>query len=495
MPPTPSQIKELLLTAIDKDDNIVDMGSVTKAVTLLEGNPITKDALEETRLGKIINLIRKKTSNSAIKKRCAALIRQWQSQFLQKTPQPPKSESPAPSQDDRKGQEGLSTTDGQKSKPPKQTTNTLPVDKSKSENQRRRKREAESSPSISPSSRGPPQKKLSSSQGRSPSLVGEGNGQDDSSLNGMSVKEERVRVKTLIKDEVQPSSPRSRVSSPSPKPGSSKEKGSLKRLKQERSSSPKERTKNVATNSLSPGTSRKHVLVKKEEKVSPVVSSAKTDRKPHVSPGASNQSPAKRSKTAANAKSPRQSHNASLSNSPPAKARSSVMEVPSVFGMDWETNFSSVGNEVDSQAPSQSLSIFDLDSSERLSQSVSPGGIFEMGRAPSPPVEEDYPMVPAASVETSAAEDELETRETESPESPSAGFSGPVARMETLEDDPVTPPAPVPEGDIDRIHNEHWEGVNGCYNNKGEWSDWMQCVVVNTEEDTSLQILPYVCID
>ena len=75
------------------------------------------------------------------------------------------------------------------------------------------------------------------------------------------------------------------------------------------------------------------------------------------------------------------------------------------------------------------------------------------------------------------------------------GAEVPFSKLETLEDDPVTPPAPVLESDIDRIHDKEWEGVNGCYNNRGEWFDWMQCLTVDTDEENSIQILPYVCIN
>ncbi|XP_071117579.1 mediator of RNA polymerase II transcription subunit 26-like [Haliotis cracherodii] len=75
---TPLQIKEKLLKALDDQNNVRDAAAVLEVISILEQYPITREALEQTRIGKHINELRKKTTNEQLAKRAKKLVRNWQ---------------------------------------------------------------------------------------------------------------------------------------------------------------------------------------------------------------------------------------------------------------------------------------------------------------------------------------------------------------------------------------------------------------------------------
>ncbi|BFZ16530.1 hypothetical protein BsWGS_19568 [Bradybaena similaris] len=77
MPLTPVQIKDKLTNALDDEKNVVDEKAVEEVITLLEASTITKEILEQTRLGRDINHVRKICKNAAIAKRAKNLVRAW----------------------------------------------------------------------------------------------------------------------------------------------------------------------------------------------------------------------------------------------------------------------------------------------------------------------------------------------------------------------------------------------------------------------------------
>lgn len=75
---TPSQLKQKLSEGLDDDYNVVNMPLVLEVISVLEKYPITREFLEETRIGRSVNEMRRKTSDEQLAKRAKKLVRSWQ---------------------------------------------------------------------------------------------------------------------------------------------------------------------------------------------------------------------------------------------------------------------------------------------------------------------------------------------------------------------------------------------------------------------------------
>lgn len=65
---------------------VTDMATVLQVITVLEGIQITKEQLETTRLGKYINLLRRKTTVESLARRAKNLLKKWREMVLPVAP-------------------------------------------------------------------------------------------------------------------------------------------------------------------------------------------------------------------------------------------------------------------------------------------------------------------------------------------------------------------------------------------------------------------------
>ena len=53
----------------------------------------------------------------------------------------------------------------------------------------------------------------------------------------------------------------------------------------------------------------------------------------------------------------------------------------------------------------------------------------------------------------------------------------------------------IAEETIEKMEKEKWSGVNGCYDDVGDWRNWTQIVALASYGGDDINILPYVDLD
>jgi len=90
MPKNPKYIRERLFQGIDKDYNVTNMGIVVEVLGELENFHMSREELEDTRLGKHINELRRKASdNKELATRAKSLIKRWRDLLSPESGPPP----------------------------------------------------------------------------------------------------------------------------------------------------------------------------------------------------------------------------------------------------------------------------------------------------------------------------------------------------------------------------------------------------------------------
>ncbi|XP_038067929.1 mediator of RNA polymerase II transcription subunit 26-like isoform X2 [Patiria miniata] len=527
--------------------NVTNMVGVLEAITCLENIQITKEALEETRLGKIVNDIRKNTQDNALSLRCKKLVRVWSKQFVRGTPSSAKAAGSS-TQDATANRQPTPPTPGTAStlssggnrtpslKTQTSATPTSTVDKKKSENRKRRK--LTPSPSTATSTGSAP---TSAKKPRPSVSTPTSNATKDQTTpetkNGMPTQLEAGRS-TLQSSK----SAFSKVKQSEPKAPSRTSSPALKAKSQ---SSPSLSKLNANT---SKGLSKSPLLTKqgsspainRGSKLSPaVVATAKAGRSsPSVKakqPSSSNSTDSNRLDVAdatlhvgeeaedtsqkdfvvssqQHVKSPSvqkclqdsNSSSATVKLRSPAAAVEEKCTTPTCSAPVISYNRTQLASPSPDQALQEpdsskvSFSIFDDDyDDDILSGTKHSKPTVDLEEVPTPTSHEliladtGKPLEPSP-VDTSQVDLDLEV-DTPDKGTPEASPPQDVA-LSDIEEEPV-PAKPVTAEDLTRIHEQEWDGVNGCFNDRSEWFDWTQCLSVTVQEDNALHILPYICLD
>ncbi|XP_028260572.1 mediator of RNA polymerase II transcription subunit 26 isoform X2 [Parambassis ranga] len=568
---TPQVMRDRLLQAIDGQSNICNMVVVVEVISFLEKYPITKEALEETRLGKLINDVRKKTKNEDLAKRAKKLLRNWQ-----KLIEPGKGEILS------KGHAGASwssnggahpcistpavTPPSGKTGPELKNRNDFNNYSPKLEKQSIRKRKGnQKEGQLLPAKIS--KTTLNDKIQNSKQLLTNGTGSSSDILTDTSAHQpldkeipEPLDSDRLNKIPVNAVKPHPSVLAYSKPPStSSLLKASVlqQQARQEQAASGGHyRPKSPRCSLLSPQTPKQEVVVKQ------TVPQAQSISSPSVRPGSVDPSelrpypqpfsvcgqgfhtdsakPAdldfqKKPTNASlhNSTASRCSDTASLEDEGPGintkkKKRQKYRPKDYVVKLDAQTvedtikpvrlkerrlTFNPVTGQIKSSFDKDSLQ----EGEDRLGQRAEPQWSEQQRQnvpvPPSPFQQTDWKELSRIKIIQSYLSQQSNMLTSSGAHTPGARFfvtdllikeehgSKDAKKTHMLASE--VPPSELPgvsrdisNKDLSRLHTQHWPGVNGCYDTKGCWYDWTECISLDPHGDESrLNILPYVCLD
>lgn len=398
----------------------------------------------------IVNKIRKATTDDRLKSRCLSLIQLWQERFVKshKSKQAD-GQSPTTSQLNQKSAgKSVRKASSLVSQTPV-TTGGTPVDQTKSENRKRRKHPTTT---RSPEDNAPPKKQQVT---RSPKQA---------------TKEIRDRDRTK-----------------QPEEGASPDQRECSSAKGKSSSEGSKDSKSL----------HKQVVLSNANKAAGVANKteSQTRAKPSAKYAKSKKSPkgAAKHSTSGSGNSGRNGSASSLRQSiqykeinqasRPLTPNRAIIPSPEFYHNNEDGPGSNSEREtLPSLFDEEEEEEEEVDKTEGLKEEVQEGSLDELTMS-------SVPDSPVDSQESSSSQHSYESKFSEFGDD----FRK-VDKPQTAGDDSLRK-AEVSEEAVDRLHNEHWEGMNGNFGSDGRWSSWDSCLVLDSGEGHSLHILPYVCID
>ncbi|XP_033095660.1 mediator of RNA polymerase II transcription subunit 26-like isoform X2 [Anneissia japonica] len=493
------------------------MGHVLEAIHVLEKTFIPKESLEETRLGKLVNDIRKKSADRELTNRCRKLVRQWQKQHLKNSngssnsPQanqrtPPSSAgavASAPASNPASSESLSLVQEGAPSQPS--------VDKTNPANRKRRKAETSSPREGQPSAKLVKSSKVHDSNGipREGKTVKSGLKKTNENKNkhvGLASHQKLSKSGQSVSN----LSPSISKRTSSPNVNSLENAKRLPKVKSSNSLGIAEGSKSAKSSpgllkpetTKSPSSALGRLKASPKSRFSPKISNTLKDGKRNnvVSPAFASVSHPRRKEEKTSAAPPMQS----------IFDDDSKVKTKSIFDDDEHHLYGdssldrSLRSDEKFESSSRTHSLFDEDGDVANDSTIymkSNQDTLEKNSLLFSSKHVDNVSHSQTFVDTESninalrtsppLESKMDTCLTSC--SMKQEHEGTIQRNDISEE----PVRIVTEGEIDRIHTTHWSGVNGCYDLERQWHGWSSGYSIPHENsgDNALHILPYVCLD